>query len=268
MNRLPAALLLTLLAAGAFLLARSWPWLQPAGGGMRPLMVYCTASLKRPVEMAALQYRAETGVEVQLQYGGTATLLSAIRAAKRGDVFLAADSLGIKDARKYGLLGEVIPMVRQRPVLAVVRGNPKGLCVLSDLRREGVRLALANPETAAIGRVTRALLGAEYPPLASHATVTKPTVNDIATDLTLGAVDAALVWDSTVAQFPKLEAVLLAPLSFHAEEASAAVLSGSGNLEEALRFIRFLAMPEKGGLVFQKMGFHPVGAPSGLHAPQ
>ena len=38
-------------------------------------MVYCAAGIKKPVAEAAERYREEFGVEVQLQYGGTGTLL-------------------------------------------------------------------------------------------------------------------------------------------------------------------------------------------------
>ena len=66
---------------------------QPAsqGAGEPKLTVYCAAGLKRPVEAVAAQYREEFGVEVALQYGGTGTLLSQLRVANRGDVFIAAD---------------------------------------------------------------------------------------------------------------------------------------------------------------------------------
>lgn len=256
MNRLVPALFLTLLGTAVLCVFEPKPAGSPAAGS-RSLFVYCAAGLKNPVEAIAAQYRAETGVEVQLQYGGTATLLSTIRTSKRGDVFLAADSLGITEGRTYKLVVESVPLIRQHPVLAVSKGNPKRLHSLADLQIEGVRLALANPEAAAIGRVTRSVLGAAYDPLAKKAIVTKPTVSDIAADLSLGAVDAAIVWDSTVAQFPKLEAVQIPPLSDHSEEASVAVLSTSQSHSEASRFAHFLAAPEKGGVIFKRMGFVP-----------
>jgi len=43
------------------------------------LMVFCAANLKKPVESAAQQFRKETGIEVQLQFGGSGTLVSQFR---------------------------------------------------------------------------------------------------------------------------------------------------------------------------------------------
>ncbi len=237
----------------------------PAGGS---LTVYCAAGLKKPVEAIAEQFRAETGTDVQLQYGGTGTLLSAIRVAQKGDLFIAADAAGISDARKYDVIAEVIPIVRQHPVIAVRSGNPKGVKGLADLLREDVRVALANPEAAAIGRTVKAALGAQYEPLAAHATVQKPTVTEIASDLSLGAVDAAILWDATVPQFKGLEAIEVAELTALVEPASAAVLKQSQQPAVALRFARYLAAPEKGGGVFKKFGFTPAGGDKWADMPE
>src|SRR5262245_60960731 len=48
---------------------------QPAS---RPLVVFCAAGLRKPVEQAARDYEEEHGVEVRLQYGGSETLLGQI----------------------------------------------------------------------------------------------------------------------------------------------------------------------------------------------
>jgi molybdenum ABC transporter molybdate-binding protein len=222
------------------------------------LIVYCAAGLKKPVAAIAEKYRAETGVEVQLQYGGTGTLLADLRVARRGDLYIAADESSLADARKFDVIREVIPLVRQHPVIAVQKGNPKGIHSLANLFADDVRVALANPEAASVGKATKAALGANYAALAAHAVVTKPTVSEIANDLKLGAVDAAIVWDSTVNTFSGLEAVEVPELSVRIENASAAVLSFTGNSAATLRFARYLAAPEKGGEIFKRSGFTPI----------
>ena len=224
----------------------------------KTLVVYCAAGLKKPVEAIAEKYRAETGVQVQLQYGGTGTLLAELRVARQGDLFIAADDASLADARKFDVIREVIPLARQHPVIAVAAGNPKGIKTLADLERDGVRLALANPEAASVGKATKAALGDAYAALAAHAMVTKPTVSEIANDLKLGAVDAAIVWDSTVNTFSGLAAVEVPELSARVENTSVAVLSFTARPQAALRFARYLAAPEKGGEVFKADGFTPV----------
>ena len=85
----------------------------------------------------------------------------------------------------------------------------------------------------------------------------KPTVTEIAADLSLGTVDAAIIWDSVVPQF-KLEIAPLPELAKHKEHATAAVLSSSQQPAAALRFARYLTAPEKGGAIFEKQGFKNV----------
>jgi len=134
------------------------------------------------------------------------------------------------------------------------------------LLRSDVRVALANPEAASIGRVTKATLstikvdqGTFWDRLAAKATVMKPTVTEIAADLSLGAVDAAITFDSTIGQFGKLEAIEVSPLKEKVETAAAAVLASCEQPATALKFARFLCAPEKGGGLFKAHGFTPAG---------
>jgi molybdate transport system substrate-binding protein len=231
------------------------------------LMVYCAAGLRKPVEAAATQYRQEFGVEVQLEFGGSGTLLSSLQVAKRGDLYIAADDGAVADARKRELVREVLPVAIQRPVIAVRAGNPKNIHAVADLLGDDVKIALANPDAASISRVSRAALGETWGKLAAHAAVMKPTVSEIASDLNLGAVDAAIIWDSTVGQY-KLEAVIVPELSERAEKASACVVSFSAQPTAALRFARYLAAPEKGGTVFKANGFAPAGGDAWADRPE
>ncbi len=268
MNRKHLALIL--LAAAAALGYATWSHLPPAapvaadgakssGHAGTSLTVYCAAGLKKPVEAIAEQYRKELGIEVSLQYGGTGTLLSQLQVAKQGDLFIAADDGSLADARKRNLAAEVIPLVVQHPVVAVKKGNPKGLHSLADLLRADVKFAIANPDSASISKISRQLLGAQWDAFAAKAAVMKPTVTEVAADAQLGAVDASVVWDATVPQFKELETVELPEFAKHRENASAAVLTFCKQPQEALKFARYLAAPDRGGKVFQQNGFQLAG---------
>lgn len=263
-----AALLLTIAALLAALALLQRRGTTTAGPTATALTVYCAAGLKQPVEAIAAKYRAEFGVEVQLQYGPTGALISNLRVAKRGDLFIAADDGSIADARKFELVREVLPLVRQHPVIAVRAGNPKNIRALADLLRDDVKLALTNPDAASISRVSKAALGDTWAKLAARATVMKPTVTEIAADLSLGAVDAAILWDATVPQFKGLVAVEVPELKDRVENASAAVLAFCPQPAAALKFARYLAAPEQGGAVFQSHGFQLAGGDKWAEKPE
>jgi molybdate transport system substrate-binding protein len=266
MNRKTTILLLTtvlMLSLGAAV----WLMRAPDGGGAT-LTVYCAAGMKKPVDAAAAAFEKETGVRVSLQYGGTGTLLTQLQVAKQGDLFIAADDGSLADAAKKELTREVLPIAVQHPVIAVAKGNPRGIASLDDLMKDGVKFALPNPDAASIGKVSRALLGARWEALAAKAAVMKPTVTEVAADVVLGAVDAALVWDSVVPQFKELAAVEVAEFSKHRENASAAVLTFCTQPATALQFARYLTAPEKGGEIVKQHGFQPAGGDAWSAKPE
>jgi len=87
-----------------------------------PILVFCAAGLRQPVEAAAKAYDAP----VELQYGGSQTLLANAEVSRKGDLFIPADDSYLQAARTKGLAAEALPLARMAPVLAVAKGNPKG----------------------------------------------------------------------------------------------------------------------------------------------
>jgi molybdenum ABC transporter molybdate-binding protein len=244
---------------------------QPApAAGQKPLLLFCAAGLKPPVEAVAREYEQTFGVQVQLQYAGSGTLLSNLRIADAGDLFLAADESYIKSARALGLLAETIPLARQRPVIAVARGNPKNIRTLDDLRRMDVRIAMANPEATSIGRTVRALLQqtGQWSALERRVAVFKPTVNDVANDVKIGSVDAAIVWDATARQFPELELVTVPLFNTATETISIGVLKHSQQPAAALRFARYLGARDRGLKQFERFHYGPVEGDEWADTPE
>ena len=224
----------------------------------RPLVFYCAAGIKPPVEEVVKDYQDEFGVAIRLQYGGSGTLLSNLRAAQVGDLYLAGDASFIEIAREQDLLAESIPLATMRPVVAVAKGNPKDIRSAQDLVGEDIRVALGNPDAASVGKQTRiAMTKAGLWDALQEATrsrgVFKPTVNDVANDIKLGTVDAGVVWDSTANQYPELE--IAAPLTVDESftmQVTIGVLRGSEAPTAALRFARYLSARDKGLKAFQR----------------
>lgn len=236
----------------------------------RVIVLYCAAGIKPPVESVVHEYEAVYGVRVQIQYGGSGTLLSNIRVVGTGDLFLAADESYIRLAREQGLLAESIPLTRLRPVIAVRKDSKKNIRGLEDLLRNDVSVSLANPEAASIGRTIKELLekSGDWATVKKHAKVFKPTVGDVANDVKLGSVDAGVVWDATVRQYPELEMVHV-PLFDKAEETvTIGVLNCCKQPTAALRLARYLGAPEKGLAHFKRLGYDPVEGDQWAETPK
>jgi molybdenum ABC transporter molybdate-binding protein len=199
-------------------------------------------------------------VAVQLQYGGSQTLLANLEVSKRGDLYLPADDSYLDLARQKNLIAESISLARMQAMLAVRKGNPLQIKTLDDLLRPGIKLAQANPDAAAIGNLTRQALkkSGRWDALAAHTLVFKPTVNDVANDIRLGAADAGLLWDALAPQYPELQFIALPELTNIQARIAVAVLHSSDQPSAALRFARFLGARDKGLLEFQRQGYEPL----------
>ena len=77
-----------------------------------PLLVLCAAGLKPPVENIAREFEQAEGVKIQLQFGGSQTLLANLEVSQRGDLFIAAEDFYAQLAREKNLVREIIPQLK------------------------------------------------------------------------------------------------------------------------------------------------------------
>ena len=220
-------------------------------------MLYCAAGLKPPVDAIRQNYEKEYGRKVQVQYEGSGTLLSKIRIAPRGDLFLAADESYLKQAMLAGLVRERLSLATMTPVIAIRSDAGTPIHELKDLLKPDVQFSLANPEAAAIGRKTQAILRQLqlWEQLESRARTLKPTVMDLANDVKLGTVDAAVVWDAVVAQYSELKAVDVPQFANATVKVEVGVMQASEDPTGALHFARYLAARDRGLMAFAAHGY-------------
>jgi len=248
----------------------------------RPLVMLVAAGIRNPVEEILQAYQKEYGVRVEVQYGGSNMLLNQLKVNKfeQPDLFLAADAFYTDQAVADGLAAEVIPLARQEPVIAFRADRQAEIESWDDLLGDGVRWSLADPDQAAIGRTTRQALeslpwgdgdrSSLWAGLESQTIrqgVFKPTVNEVANDIKIGAVDFGIVWSSTVASpeyASELSSIRFAELAETAnlsglgDLVSVAVLTTSARPTEALKLARYLGSRDRGLPVFESLGMMPV----------
>jgi len=227
----------------------------PSSSSKAPLLVHCAASLKAPVEAIARDYEKEEGVTVRLQFGASQTLLAGVEVSKTGDLYLPADDSYLVPAKEKQLVTTTIPIATQTAVLVVKKGNAKAVKSLADLQRAEVRLAVANPDAAAIGKLLRAELGDTWKALAAKAVLTGATVTEAANAVKVDSADAAFIWDAMLPQYPDFEVVTAPELSKVKAQVAVGLLTCAPESAAAMRFARYLAAKDKGLPVFQKQGF-------------
>lgn len=257
------------IALGSILLVAAllyvlWAGTRPTAiNGNREMVVYCAAGIRFPIEEIVDDYTEQFPATVQIQYGGTNTLLNQIEVNPVGDLFVAGDDSFIEVAIAKGLVDESIPLARLRPVIVVPHDNPLDIGGLDDLVQSQVRVALGNPDATAVGRSVREALRASgrWQQLEAHVTdrgVFKPTVNDVANDVALGSVDAGIVWTSILPQYPGLRAIEDPSLAADPSLIEVGVLHNTRDSASALHLARFIAARDRGLTVFERMGYEPV----------
>ncbi len=143
------------------------------------------------------------------------------------------------------------------PVIAVQKGNPKGIKTLADLARPGIKLGLGKAQACAVGFTSRTILSAagvtvkpEYEAL---------TVNRLANQVKIKSLDAAIIWDATAKQYPEdIDVVTLKDQYLHATPLAAAILKGAKNQALAKKLVEFIA-GEAGATAFRSNGFQVPG---------
>lgn len=123
-----------------------------AGNGKTLIAFVGSASMPATKEAAVL-FEKETGIRVELHFGGSGSMLSQMTLSRRGDLYFpgSPDYMAKAIERKAVQLNSVREIAYLIPAINVPRSNPKSIEALRDLGRKGVELAIANPRSVCVG---------------------------------------------------------------------------------------------------------------------
>lgn len=182
----------------------------------RSLEVFVGSATKPAIEEAAAIFEKKSGVRVLLHFGGSGKMLSELKLARRGDLYLPGSSDFMDMAKREKLvLAETEKRVAYLiPAINVPAGNPKNIRTLEDLTRPGLRIGIARPDSVCVGLYAAevlervGLVERVRPNIVTHAESCEKTAQLVA----LGTVDAVMGWEVFHYWQPdKIETVLLAP---------------------------------------------------------
>ena len=135
---------------------------------------------------------ANPGTKVVFNFGGSSALATQINQGFAADVFAAASPATMKTVTDAGDAdGTPVVFVKNQLVIAVPKGNPKGIAGLSDLTKAGLKVALCAEQVPCGAAAKKALDAAKV----SLTPVTlEQDVRQALSKVKLGEVDAALVY--------------------------------------------------------------------------
>jgi len=217
------------------------------------ITVFAAASLTETFDQLGKDFEAANpGSDVVFSYGGSSTLAQQINQGAPADVFAAANTSTMKTVTDAGGAdGTPTVFVRNQLVIAVAKGNPKGVQGLADLTKPGVTVALCDPAVPCGSAAKTALA-------AASVTITPVTleqdVKAALSKVTLGEVDAALVYRTDAAAEPGVDAVEFPESAKAINDYPIVVLKDAPNKAGAQAFVAYV-LSDAGSKVLTDAGF-------------
>lgn len=226
--------------------------------GTQELMLYCGAGIRPPADDLIGAFFAEYGIRVVPDYAGSEVLLSKIKLAHRGDLYMPGDKHYVDQADDAGMILSRRTVCYWVPTILVQKGNPKGIGSLRDLLKPGVKVGFGDPNACAIGKSTEQVLaknGIKWEQISGNVRFQSLTVNELGMQIQARSLDAVVVWDAMARYYSRFGDQIAIPLDKNVvSTVDAGVLKFTKNKEGAEKFVAFL-VSEKGREIFAKHNY-------------
>lgn len=227
---------------------------------VKEISVFAGSASKPPLDKAAIIFEKNTGINVNITYGGSGAVLSQMILSKTGDVYIpgSPDFLAKAEQQKAVDPESAQIVAYLIPVISVPHGNPSNIQALSDLAKPGIRVGIGNPSTVCVGLYAieildyNHLLNSVYNNIVTQAESCSKTASLVA----LKSVDAVVGWDVFHAWNPdQIDTVYIKPDQLpRIAYIPAAVSNFTRDKNSSEEFINFLTS-QTGQEIFKKAGY-------------
>jgi molybdate transport system substrate-binding protein len=164
-----------------------------SGGLTGDVTVFAAASLTESFTQIGKDFEAANpGTKVTFNFAGSSALATQINQGAPADVFASASPSTMKTVTDAGNGdGEPATFVKNQLVIAVAKGNPKGIKALADLAKPGIKVALCAEQVPCGAAANKALDAAG---VTAEPVTLEQDVKAALSKVKLGEVDAALVY--------------------------------------------------------------------------
>jgi len=235
------------------------------------LIVYTAASLKGVSKEIGKQFSAMyPGHSVTFNLDGTQALKTQVENGAYADVFISASNSYTKTLQNEGYFvnSSVKPLTTNYVTVIVPASNPGNIKSLSDLGTPGKKIALAaysvpvgTASYSALANLGKSTYGAAWNTSVFANVVTYETSEPaVATKVSLGEVDAGIVYESTYAAAPAgtLTVISIPKKDNYLQTYSIAIMKETQNSGIANEFETFMLSPNLGQQILKDYGFRPV----------
>ncbi len=208
--------LFTLVPAGVLLLAGCS---EREAARKKELVILCGSSFAPPMEKLCAQFSAKTGIATVATIAGSEDFLPLVKTAHRGDILITHDPY-LDYVRDADALAGHARVGFVAPVLAVQKGNPRGLRGIEDLTAPGLKVALSNPRYSTCGEMVFGLLekkGLKDAVMKNVENRLTKGHSTLGTFLKTKAVDAVVMWNGVANTFRDSVDIVNTPYEYDSE---------------------------------------------------
>jgi molybdate transport system substrate-binding protein len=222
----------------------------------KELVLLCGSSFVKPTEQLCSEFTAKTGIKIVTTVAGSEDFLPLIKVGERGDILVTHDPY-LDYVAEANALADHVQVGFVAPVLAVQKGNPKGLTRIEDLTQPGLKVALTDPNYSTCGELVFALLDkkgikeAVMKNVENRLTKGHPALGNF---LKTETVDAVIMWNGVAHTFRDSLDVVRTPYEYDKEiRVHIITLSYSKQPELLGKFIEFAKA--RGPQIFSEYGY-------------
>ena len=207
------------------------------------LKVYVGAGLRKAVDQIAEAFYQTSGIQLELDYGGSGIIISKARLDHSADLFIPGDVSYVDRLHELeNCVLEKAALCKFTPVMITAKGNPYEIRSIADFSQKNLKVGLGKASACRIGKVGDKLLsnyGIKREAL--MAVQESLTVNELGVWVKMNSVDVSVVWDAVAYAIEEDVEIIAIPDSKNViSTVVAGRLATSKHPDEAKRFMTFL----------------------------
>lgn len=224
----------------------------------KELLLYCGAGIRPPVQEIAEAFESEHGVKVVTDYAGSEVLLSKIKLARRGDLYMPGDKHYVEQAAEEGMILSQRSVCYFVPTILVRKDNPKQILGIRDLLKDGLKLGFGDSKACAIGRKTKQIFTKNNIPweqVEKNVAFQSLTVNELGMQIQARSLDAVIVWDAIAKYYGEHGTEVPIPVEQNViSTVDIGILTFTKNRSLSEQFVEFAASP-RGQSIFNQHNY-------------
>lgn len=222
---------------------------------VKELLIYCGAGIRPPVDELVEVFSREQGVKIITDYAGAEVLISKLKIAHRGDLYMPGDKHYVEQAAQEGMILSQRSVCYFVPTILVQKGNPKNIHDLQDLLGPGIKLGLGDAKACAIGKKVKLIFAKNniaWEDIEKNLVFQSMTVNELGMQIQARSLDAVIVWDAIAKYYSDYGTEVPIPVVKNViSTVNVGVLTFTENRSLADKFVEFVTS-NRGQDIFRK----------------